>query len=149
MRLLIGGCLLLFCILAFSDHVIQSRRQHMISTQPAAANAVRYAAGHVLYKAHCQTCHGKAGDGTGTFSGLTENTPRIDFTAPAFNLTRKEIKQVIAEGGAKLGKDPLMPAWKTLLTDQQIDQLAYFIFTVNREGGIRRKGKTLAADSRK
>ena len=148
MRLLIAGCLLLFCLLVFSDHVIQSRQQDPVSIHSASSQADRYAAGHHLYNTHCQTCHGKHGDGNGTFSGLTAQTPRSDFTASTFKLTRKEIKHIIAEGGAKLDKDPLMPAWKTLLNDQQIDQLAYFIFTVNREGGIRRKGKTLAADNR-
>lgn len=144
MRVLVAGFFILFCVLALGDHFMQARQPDPIPTQPAVSQATRYAQGLALYKTHCQTCHGKQGDGKGSFSGLTAQTPRVDFTSPAFNRSGLEIKQVIREGGAKLGKDPLMPAWKTLLSDKEIDQLAYFIVSVNREGGIRKKGKTLA-----
>ncbi|MEM8484674.1 MAG: cytochrome c [Bacteroidota bacterium] len=144
MRVLVACILLLFCLLALGDHFFQARQPKPIEVQPAVAQASRYAQGLSLYKAHCQTCHGKHGDGNGSFSGLTAQTPRVDFTAPAFKRTGVELKRVIKLGGSALGKDALMPAWKTLLSDQEIDQLAYFIITVNREGGIRRKAKTLA-----
>ncbi len=145
MRALLAVGVIVFFMLVLADHFLATRPQ----TNPTQITLVnRYESGRALYQIHCQTCHGKKGDGLGTFSGLNEKTPRVDFTAPGFVRTRQELRTVIMEGGAKTGKDPLMPAWKTLLNDQEIDQLAFFIQTVNREGGIRKRGKALAAETR-
>jgi caa(3)-type oxidase subunit IV len=82
----------------------------------------------------CGSCHGAAGDGTGP-AGAALNPKPANFTDPAFwaeqNLNpqfpvrdRARIIQVITNGGASVGKSPLMVAWNASFTPEQIEQLA-------------------------
>jgi len=97
-------------------------------TETAAFNAPQ------MFGLVCGSCHGAAGDGTGP-AGAALNPKPANFTDPAFwaeqNLgsqfpvrDRARIVQVIANGGASVGKSPLMVAWNASFTPEQIEQLA-------------------------
>jgi len=46
-----------------------------------------------------------------------------------------KLRKVIAKGGAAAGLSPLMPAWKGILKDNQIDDvLGYILTTFSGEG---------------
>ncbi|TFG41538.1 MAG: c-type cytochrome [Chromatiales bacterium] len=79
-----------------------------------------------LYQSNCSVCHGDAGDGASHASqGL--NPPPRDFTAPAYAQTssRETIATFIRNG--KPGT--AMIAWQTVLSPQDIDELADYIVT--------------------
>jgi caa(3)-type oxidase subunit IV len=88
----------------------------------------------------CGSCHGAAGDGTGP-AGAALNPRPANFTDPAFwaegNLhpafpvrDRARIVQVIANGGASVGKSPLMVGWSASFTPEQIEQLADHVMSL-------------------
>ncbi|HEY4059211.1 MAG TPA: cytochrome c [Kofleriaceae bacterium] len=64
---------------------------------------------HVLFDQVCATCHGANGDGKGQVD--LPQKPQ-DYTNAEWQakVTDDEIKKIIVEGGAALGKSPMMPA---------------------------------------
>ena len=87
----------------------------------------------------CGSCHGTAGDGTGA-AGLALDPRPANFTDPAFwaerdlhpvfsSRDRARIVQVIANGGASVGRSPLMVGWSASFTPEQIEQLADLVIS--------------------
>ena len=78
--------------------------------------------GAALYKTYCVTCHGDTGKGDGAASASLDPKP-ANFGDPGFWKTRDDaaVKKVIKEGGAAVGKSPLMVAWGAVLDDAKID----------------------------
>jgi caa(3)-type oxidase subunit IV len=76
----------------------------------------------------CATCHGAAGDGTGT-AGLAMDPPPADFTDATFWETRdmERIVGVIRDGAASVGGSSLMIAWSFQFDDEQIGALAEYV----------------------
>jgi len=62
------------------------------------------------YATICITCHGPKGDGDGVGAAALPTKPR-KFSDPAWQKSVKnaEIEKAILEGGASIGKSPLMP----------------------------------------
>jgi mono/diheme cytochrome c family protein len=83
------------------------------------------AAGGRFYMANCATCHGAKGDGKGPRAYFINPKPRV-FTDPAFTggFNRPAIFAATANG--RLGSE--MPAWNKVLSDQQIANVAEFVF---------------------
>lgn len=76
------------------------------------------------YRHYCMQCHGISGHGSGINSR--------DMAVPARNhsngkymqaRTDAELFKVIKDGGASVSKSALMPPWKSLLTDAEINDL--------------------------
>ncbi|MCC6649316.1 MAG: c-type cytochrome [Polyangiaceae bacterium] len=63
-----------------------------------------------IYEQRCVTCHGADGKGTGPAAAALNPKPR-NYTDAAWQKTVKddELKKAIVEGGAAVGKSPLMP----------------------------------------
>lgn len=84
--------------------------------------------GEALFAMHCTSCHGPQGhgDGPSVRSGTIDFIP--DFHRPDTMTVRtpEEIFTVISEG--RLEK--LMPPWKDVLTEQQRQSLADFIYNL-------------------
>ena len=82
-------------------------------------------AGH--YKTYCATCHGETGCGDGPLSAGLDPKPAKHCDGSYMNaLTDDYLFKVVKEGGASVGKSPLMAAWGGSLSDQQIrDVVAY------------------------
>ncbi len=69
-----------------------------------------------------------------------------NFIDPNYDRPKKEIKQIIKEGGQAYKMSPLMPAWKTLFTDDEISDVASFIKRINQEGYIPRPDRVASAN---
>jgi caa(3)-type oxidase subunit IV len=78
----------------------------------------------------CASCHGAAGDGTGA-AGLALDPRPANFTDPTFWATRdmEDIVNVITNGGAAVGRSPLMVGWSASFTAEQIQELGNYVAT--------------------
>ncbi len=104
---------------------------------PAAAEPVvpadPAARGAVVYASFCATCHGAHGDGDGPASADLDPKPaRHSDAAYMDSLSDEYLTQVIAEGGAAVGKSPLMPGWQGAIGDAEIRDVVAFIRTLSR-----------------
>jgi mono/diheme cytochrome c family protein len=82
--------------------------------------------GKIMYQQNCRPCHGSKADGNGPFANAFRLRP-INFTDPGTIATVVENYSFwrIKEGGPGLPNvstpwDSAMPAWKDVLTDEQI-----------------------------
>lgn len=82
--------------------------------------------GGVFYNANCATCHGVKGDGKGPRAYFINPKPRnfVDARSRAM-LNRPLIYATTSMG--KLGTE--MPAWSKVLTDQEVADVAEYVFT--------------------
>jgi len=81
-----------------------------------------------LYRVSCSRCHGNEGKGDGP-DGPHMGVPMPDLTAPASLKSRDDIalRQVILEGGPAVGMSPMMPPWKGILNEQEVDGIVRYI----------------------
>jgi len=81
--------------------------------------------GKTFYMANCATCHGAKGDGQGPRAYFINPRP-ASFVADKYlnKLNRPTIYTIIAAG--KLGTE--MPAWRHVLTEQEMANVAEFVF---------------------
>lgn len=80
--------------------------------------------GEFLFQENCAFCHGADGTGKNWIGTFLEPHAR-DLTNPDFmsGMTRTRLRQVIREGL----KDTSMPAWKDVLSDEQIEAVMAYI----------------------
>lgn len=90
--------------------------------------------GKKIYDTFCATCHGKQGKGDGPGSVGLKPKPR-DFTDKNYmdKLSDEHLFKVISEGGAAVGKSPLMPAWKTSIKKEDIYNVIAYIRTFSQK----------------
>lgn len=80
--------------------------------------------GKQIFQTYCASCHGKLGAGDGpAAAALTPKPANLAQT----KLSNQEIFKIIKEGGAAVGRSPLMAAWGGTLSDQQIEDIIAFI----------------------
>jgi len=86
------------------------------------------AKGEATYKTMCVSCHGEKGDGNGP-AGAALNPKPTNFTdaANADRLTDEYVYKVIKEGGAAVGKSPLMVAWGTSIKEDDLRNVAAYV----------------------
>lgn len=84
--------------------------------------------GKALFKQYCATCHGEKGDGAGPAGAALSPTP-ANFTEASFWETRDtaHLTKVVTEGGASVGKSPLMMAWGGILNEEQVTQVVAYV----------------------
>ena len=82
------------------------------------------AAGKQLYLSYCSSCHGKSGDGKGP-AAIALRPPPGDLRVTASD--REALTAIITNGGAAVGKSPVMIAWKATLNAKQIADIVAFI----------------------
>jgi len=102
----------------------------LLSLAFSVPDAVAAEDGATTYKTYCSTCHGDTGKGDGPAAGSLDPKP-ASFADPKFWTTRDDaaVKKVIKEGGAAVGKSPLMIAWGNVLDDAKIDAVIKHIKT--------------------
>jgi mono/diheme cytochrome c family protein len=93
----------------------------------AAPSPADPARGKPLYAMYCASCHGVHGDGDGPVAASLNPKPARHSDGRYMNgLSNGHLFQVIKNGGASVGKSPLMAPWGGTLDDAQIrDVIAY------------------------
>lgn len=96
--------------------------------QAAAAVAQQSFDAKGQFETVCATCHGTTGQGDGPGSAALDPKP-ANFTDASFwqDKTDEELIKAIREGGASVGKSPLMPAWGALYDQEKAEQLLAYI----------------------
>jgi mono/diheme cytochrome c family protein len=83
--------------------------------------------GASIFQQYCQGCHGPDGRGGGKgFMPHVGPLARKDYIE---HLPDEYLEEVIAEGGAAVGKSGYMPSWKTTLSKQDIADVVAYIRT--------------------
>ncbi len=77
--------------------------------------------GKDLYKRYCRGCHGV--DGRGGGHTFMPHVDRLTEKGYIDLLPDEYLYQVITEGGAFVGKSSYMPAWKSHLSEQDVQDL--------------------------
>ena len=79
------------------------------------------AKGKEKYTQICASCHGPSGKGDGPAAAALDPKPR-NLSDPKYvsTLSDEQIFKTVKEGGAAVGKSPLMPAWGSVLSDSDI-----------------------------
>jgi mono/diheme cytochrome c family protein len=96
------------------------------SMQSPQMNAVDLSEGKKLYKTNCTTCHGDTGLGDGPAASALDPKPQplahtVAGESDAYLFWR------ISTGGSAEPFKSAMPAWKTVLNEQQIWQLIAYL----------------------
>jgi mono/diheme cytochrome c family protein len=84
--------------------------------------------GKQVYDQYCWTCHGRGGRGDGpTASGLVPKP--ADHTDPEYmgQLSDADLYRVIRDGGASVGRSPLMAPWGGVINDSDIRDLIGYL----------------------
>lgn len=100
------------------------------TAQPASASE-----GEATFQRLCSPCHGPNGDGKGPV-GVALNPKPANFTDPEFWATRDRahIEKVIREGGASVGKSPLMAPFGSQLDPATLSKLVDRVLRFNKAG---------------
>ncbi len=81
--------------------------------------------GGAFYMASCHDCHGEDGDGHGPRAGFIRPPPRDFLSAESRRaLNRPALFKAISAGM----RGTVMPAWRTVLSEQEIADVAEFVF---------------------
>jgi len=103
------------------------------TTETAAAPAQQTFDAKGQFQTVCATCHGTTGEGNGPGAAALDPKP-ANFTDPAFwkDKTDDVLIKAIREGGASVGKSPLMPAWGALYDQAKAEALLAYIKTLKK-----------------
>lgn len=102
-----------------------------MSLPNAFAEAGNPAAGKVTYEKVCAMCHGMTGKGDGPTAAVLTPKPRNHTDGQYMNTLKDEyLFQIIKDGGAKVGKSQLMPAWAAQIKDDEIRNVVAYIRTL-------------------
>lgn len=89
------------------------------------------ARGKAHYQALCAPCHGASGKGDGPAAAALDPKPRNHADGAYMNtLSDEHLATVIKNGGAAVGKSPLMPPWRDSLNDAQVHDLIAYLRTL-------------------
>jgi mono/diheme cytochrome c family protein len=96
------------------------------------AHAADVEQGKKLYGQFCASCHGQSGKGDGPAAAALNPKPR-DHTDKEYmsKLSDEHLMKVIKDGGASVGKSPLMPPWGASLKEDQIKDLIAYVRTLS------------------
>jgi len=91
-------------------------------------SAVAAPDGAALYKTYCSQCHGMQGNGKGVNVRDMSVQPR-NHTDPKEMGARSDadLFKAIKEGGQAISKSVLMPPWGTVLSDDEIHVLVFYL----------------------
>lgn len=73
----------------------------------------------------CSRCHGLDGKGERQLDAQDGLAPRPDFTDPAWQAraTDEDIKRIVLEGGAAIGKSRDMPSFRGFLDEEELERM--------------------------
>ncbi len=86
------------------------------------------AEGKRLYATYCSNCHGASGKGDGIAAKSLPDKP-ANHTEGNFmsQLSDQYLLEIISKGGSGVEKSPFMPAWGSLLKEQQIRNIISYM----------------------
>jgi mono/diheme cytochrome c family protein len=98
---------------------------------PAVASVADAERGAARYQMFCASCHGPTGAGDGPAGQTLQPRPAHHNDGAYMNaLSNEHLFKVIKEGGASVGKSPLMAPWGGALSDDQIRDVIAYIRTL-------------------
>jgi mono/diheme cytochrome c family protein len=84
--------------------------------------------GKEIFQASCAACHGPEGKGDGAAAAALDPKPRNLSDADYLStLSNEHLLKVISEGGASVGKSPMMAAWGGILSENDILNVIAYI----------------------
>ena len=97
-----------------------------LSAQPS--EAADSAKGQEVYNTYCALCHGPTGLGDGVGAAALDPKPR-DLSSAAIleTYTDEYLVNVITNGGAAVGKSPVMMAWDGIISPEDIENVVAHI----------------------
>ena len=84
--------------------------------------------GSIVFKTYCVLCHGTRADGKGRAARNYTPSP-ANLTVSMASDQYKEM--IIRKGGGAMGRSPFMPPWSQELTDEQIQDVVYYLKIIN------------------
>lgn len=95
--------------------------------------------GESIYRTYCHHCHGETGDGTGHI-GYGLPVKPVDLTAPelAERMTEERIYKLVRDGAAAQDASIFMIAWKAVLLDEQLRDVAKYTAALAAKGRAKR-----------
>lgn len=125
--LVLGSLLLAACGGGGGEEEVSVPAAYAGKTNPLGADAA--AAGKVIYDERCASCHGPTGAGDGAAAaGLDPKPANLSEVVP--NLGDDFLFWRVNEGGAMEPFNSAMPAWKGILTEEQIWQVIAYLRTL-------------------
>ena len=91
---------------------------------PLSSNETNIAKGKESFLTNCVSCHGENGMGDGVLSGSLDPKP-VPF--PLESVEDAYIYWRISEGGMREPFISVMPAWKTIISEEQIWQIVHYL----------------------
>ncbi len=86
------------------------------------------AKGMEVFQANCAACHGPEGKGDGAAAAALNPKPRnLSDAEYVSKLSNEHMFKVISEGGASVGKSPMMAAWGGILSESDIKNVIAYI----------------------
>jgi mono/diheme cytochrome c family protein len=99
--------------------------------EPVAQGAPDPVRGELLYQTYCASCHGPRGAGDGPAAVALDPKPARHDDGASMNARSNEyLFRMISEGGAAVGRSPLMAPWGGSLDDEQIWHVIAFVRTL-------------------
>jgi mono/diheme cytochrome c family protein len=98
-------------------------------TNPKAGDAAAAAEGKKVYETNCASCHGNTGKGDGAAAASLNPKPQPLATTEG-SLSDGYVIWRISEGGGMAPFNSAMPAWKSVLSEEQIWQAVAYIRTL-------------------
>jgi cytochrome c oxidase cbb3-type subunit 3 len=93
------------------------------------------AEGEKTYRLLCASCHGESGKGDGPAAAALPAKPRsLVDTQYMKTLSDEHLFKAIKDGGAAVGKSPLMPPWSGQLSDAKIRDLVAYLRNISKTG---------------
>jgi cytochrome c oxidase cbb3-type subunit III len=88
--------------------------------------------GQKLYMTHCSSCHGDKGRGDGTAGKALPVKPADHTDSKLMNSFSDEfLLNIIAKGGAAVGKSAFMPAWGGVLKENQLQDVVTYVRSIS------------------
>lgn len=83
--------------------------------------------GRLAFQNYCVLCHGPEGRGDGRAAKLHNPRP---FNLTTSTAPRYYIADMVRKGGEAMGRGKGMPPWGEQLTDEQVNDVLNFLFTL-------------------
>jgi cytochrome c6 len=95
------------------------------------AQAQSAAEGQKLYTTYCSSCHGDRGRGDGAAGKALPVKPADHTDGKLMNSFSDEfLLNIIAKGGAAVGKSTFMPGWGGVLKESQLQDLIAYLRSI-------------------